>query len=77
MRQISPPSHSDDDPDRHLRCQEAMLWAFQDFITAATEAGWHEREVAAAMIDLADHHLLGMMENEKTSAIISLLRRIT
>lgn len=77
MREISPPTRSDDDPDRHVQCQEALLSAFQDLIAAATEAGWHEREVAVAMIDLADHHILGMMETEKTSAIIALIKRIT
>jgi hypothetical protein len=77
MRQISPPTNSDDDPDRHIRCQEALLSAFQDFLEAATEAGWNEREVAVAMIDLADHHILGMVEMEKTSAIVALIKRIT
>jgi tryptophan 2,3-dioxygenase len=77
MRQISPPTHSDDDPDRHVRCQEALLAAFQDVLAAATHAGWNEREVAVAMIDLADNHILGMAETDNTSAIIALVKRIT
>ncbi|MBY3151420.1 hypothetical protein HFO56_03330 [Rhizobium laguerreae] len=77
MRQISSPTHSDNAPDRHLVCQETLLLAFQDLIAAATDAGWNEREVAVAIIDLADNHLLGMVEMEKTSSIVAFINKIT
>lgn len=77
MREIGPPSRSDDDPDRHLKCQEALQFVFDDVLLAAQAAGWHEREVVAALIDLADNHLLGLREAQETSSIIAMIRRMT
>jgi hypothetical protein len=77
MRPISPPTRSDDDPDRHLSCQEAIQFAFEDFITTITKAGWREPEAVAAIIDMADNHLLGLCEAEETSSIIALIKRMT
>lgn len=76
MREISAPI-SDDDPDRHLSCQEALQLAFEDILTAAAAAGWSEREIVAALIDLADNHMIGLREMQETSAIIALIKRLT
>ena len=77
MLDISPPLHRDSEPDRHLSCQEALQSAFHEILAAACAAGWREREAAAALIELADNHLLAMCEVQKTSAIVVLIQRMT
>ncbi|GAB1584050.1 hypothetical protein PPNSA23_39930 [Phyllobacterium phragmitis] len=61
---IPPPKLPADDPDRCLECQEALEIAFQDLIERAVNAGWNEAEACNAIIELADHHALAMIEND-------------
>ncbi|WP_244520284.1 hypothetical protein [Agrobacterium fabrum] len=68
---------SDDDPDRHLRCQDALQVALRDLVNAAAEAGWSEREILLALADLVDNELLSLDANGSTQALIALLRRMT
>lgn len=77
MHDITRPFVSDDDPDRHLRCQDALQAAFRNLVGTATEAGWSEREILLAIAELADNHLLSLDANDKTDALIALLRRLT
>jgi hypothetical protein len=77
MREISPPQCSEDDPDRHLKCQEALRFTFNEIVEAARVAGWRERETVAALTDLADQYILSMCQIKGTSAIIEYLKRIT
>ncbi|YBV97120.1 hypothetical protein M1D80_09550 [Phyllobacteriaceae bacterium JZ32] len=70
---IPAPKRPEDDPDRRLECQEALEIAFQELITHAVKAGWNEAEACSAIIELADHHALAMIENdfvtEQTAAL--------
>jgi hypothetical protein len=77
MPDITRPFVSDDDPDRHIRCQDALQAAFRNLVGAATEAGWSEREILLAIAELADNQLLSLDANDNTDALIALLRRLT
>jgi len=77
MADIARPFVTDDDPDRYIRCQDALQAAFRDLVSAATDVGWSEREVLSAIADLAEDHLLAMDANANSSALIALLRRMT
>lgn len=61
---IPPPKRPAGDPDRFLECQESLEVAFQSLIARAVEAGWTEAETCAAVIELTDHHMLAMVEND-------------
>jgi DNA ligase D-like protein (predicted ligase) len=54
-----------DGPNRSLRCQSAMQIAFQNMAERAMAAGWREQEVAAALVDLADNHMLTFDSNQE------------
>lgn len=77
MPDIARPFVTDDDPDRHIRCQDALQRAFRDFVDAATSAGWSEHEVLLAIADLADNQLLSHEANDNTDALIALLKHMT
>jgi hypothetical protein len=77
MTEIAGPTISQDHPDRHILCQDAMHSAIQSVIAEAVGAGWCEREVAAAIIELADNHMLSVAANDETGALIQLLKRMT
>lgn len=63
MPYIPPPTLPPGDPDRHLKCQEAMDVALQEVALAAIKAGWDQQEVATALVELADAQVLAMIEN--------------
>ncbi|TXI03586.1 MAG: hypothetical protein E6Q76_13605 [Rhizobium sp.] len=77
MPDIARPFVTDDDPDRHLRCQDALQAAFRELVNAGTTAGWSEREIVLAIADLADSHLLSLKTNDNTDVLIALLKRMT
>jgi hypothetical protein len=54
-----------DDPDRSVRCQNAMQIAFQNMAERAMAAGWRDQEVAAALVDLAENHMLALGSNQE------------
>jgi hypothetical protein len=64
-----------DDPDRFLRCQEGMEDAFRTMAATATEAGWHAEEVAAALVELADNHMLSVLANRDLARDLADLRK--
>lgn len=74
MKRIFPPT-TDRHPDRFLQCQEAMAGAFSEVATAAVEAGWKPEEVASAMVELADHMMLGVIANRDLDQDLTILRR--
>jgi len=43
----------------------------QTMIARALSAGWDEAEICCAITSLADHHILGMLSNEKTAEEIA------
>lgn len=63
------------DPDRSLDCQFAIEIAFQDLIAKAVTGGWGEPESCAAIIALAENHVLGLAENALVDEKIGLLKR--
>lgn len=74
MTRIAPPT-TDSHRDSFLQCQEAMAGAFTDVALEAVEAGWKPEEVAAALVELADHLMLGMIANRNLGQDLSILRR--
>jgi len=74
MKRILPPT-TEKHPDRFLQCQEAMAGAISDVAMAAVEAGWKPEEVASAMVELADHMMLGMIANRDRDQDLTIIRR--
>ena len=74
MRNISKPFVTKDDPDRHIRCQDALQFAFRDLIEAAMAAGWSEREAIEAVADLADGHMQDFLARSDSAALVALLK---
>jgi hypothetical protein len=74
MNRIAAPE-TDKYPDRFLQCREAMAGAFVDVAMAAVKAGWKLEEVSAAMVELADHMMLGLIANRDLDRDLSILRR--
>ncbi|MBW6426017.1 hypothetical protein KX729_32085 [Rhizobium sp. XQZ8] len=58
MADVSAPKLPITHPDRHLSCQEAIDTAFHALASQTEDAGWRKEEVAAALVDLADCHML-------------------
>ena len=58
-------------PDRQLFCKEAIEEAFETVATLAGAAGWDGDEVAAALVSLADHHMMGRFANAKLGELIA------
>jgi hypothetical protein len=71
---ISGPSHSHSQQDRFLECEEDLETEFQALVWRAIKAGWDEGEACAAIASLADHHILAIDCNNRTSASIRKLR---
>lgn len=66
---------TDRHPDQFLQCQEAIADAFSDIALEVVRAGWNPEEVAPAMVELADHMMLGMIANRTSTQDLSILRR--
>jgi hypothetical protein len=75
MSDILPPPVPDDHPDRHVSCQFALHAAFAQVAARAASAGWSEREVAAALVDLADNHMLFLITMGELKAIVEAIRK--
>jgi|GEM_PF-5105834 hypothetical protein len=41
----------------------------------AVAVGWNEREVAAALVNLADNHVLGLTTTGEVEAIVAAIRK--
>ncbi|WP_160011491.1 hypothetical protein [Rhizobium sp. 18055] len=76
MREIYRPFVAGDDPDRDLRCQDAMQFAFDDLARASVAAGWSERESLEAMIGLAEERLRLMGANDDSKALLDVLKKM-
>lgn len=77
MSTISRPVVSADHPDRYANCQESLREVFQSVLDRAVAAGWGEPEVASAIVELAENHLLTTASRTETRAVIDIIRRIT
>lgn len=52
-----------------------MAGGFTNVAMAAVEAGWKPEDVAWAMVELADHMMLGVIANRDLDQDLSILRR--
>lgn len=77
MRTITAPYVALDDPDRPIRCQDALNAAVQELVGQATAVGWSDRETLAAIIEIADNSLLSLAANDDAEVLIALLKRMT
>lgn len=73
MKRIAPPSTSRH-PDRFLLCHEAVEDQVTDIALSAVNAGWQPEEVAAALVELADHMMQGMIANRDLEHDLAALR---
>jgi len=60
--------------DRFLQCEEALEADFQALVWKALKWGWDEGEACVAIASLADHHILALKCNDRTSASIRKLK---
>jgi hypothetical protein len=74
MPKFDPPFVEKDDPDRALRCQDAIHIQFRDFITDAVASGWGEDEVLLAILDLADNYVRMRAADGELEAMLALLK---
>lgn len=72
---IDAPRHGPDHPDRHIDCQKALERAFQILVEGAVNAGWTEAEAVAAIVELADAHVLAAGENAKLEQLLADIRK--
>ncbi|MDL2399853.1 hypothetical protein [Rhizobium mayense] len=75
MIDIPPPPVEQTDPDRYSWCKFALYSAFAEVAKRAVKAGWDEREVAAALVDLADRHMLDLITTGELEAIIEAIKK--
>ncbi|MDM9619048.1 hypothetical protein [Rhizobium sp. S96] len=76
MRDIYKPFVTADDPDRDIRCQDAMQFAFQDLVTASVASGWSERESLEAILYLAEDRLQVCVANDDSAALLDVLKKM-
>jgi hypothetical protein len=57
--------------DRHIDCQFALEDRFLSLIDDAALAGWTAADVAAAIVDLADNHILKLLAIDDTNRQIA------
>ncbi|MDO9418741.1 hypothetical protein [Pararhizobium sp.] len=48
--------------NRNIACENALESAFENLAAMAHGAGWSRQEVAAALLNLGDRHLLTLMD---------------
>lgn len=77
MTDVFPPDIPRDDPDRFIRCQEAMHIGFAAFVDRAVAVGWSADEVLTAIVELADNHALMLAANADLDAALDVLKRIS
>ncbi|WP_431321375.1 hypothetical protein [Rhizobium sp. YTU87027] len=76
MRDVYKPFVANDDPDRDIRCQDALQFAFRDLVAASAEAGWNEQEALEAIIALADDSLRRIGANDDAHTLLDMLRKM-
>jgi hypothetical protein len=76
MREIYRPFVTSDDPDRDLRCQDAIQFAFDDLAQASMAAGWTERESLEAILYLAEDRLRTLAANDDSKALLDILKKM-
>ncbi len=74
-RNIDPPFVTDDDPDRHVRCEDAIHSAIRALLEDAVRAGWSETETLRAIQSLASSILSERRGGSKAMRNVVPLRR--
>ena len=72
---IAAPKPETDISDRTLDCEFALEPAFQALAEAAERVGWRAEDVASALVNLADCHVLARAANADTDAMIERVRK--
>ncbi|MBP1842036.1 hypothetical protein J2046_000280 [Rhizobium petrolearium] len=75
MSSIPPPTVPPGNENRHLFCQMAVELPLQDIIEGAVKAGWDDKEVLAAIIEVADNLMLAAGANAELDALLMALKR--
>jgi hypothetical protein len=75
MLPISEPKVPINNPARQLQCQQAIEHAFQELAELAERSGWSGDEVTNALVDLANHRVLGRAANAEKDAMIERVRQ--
>lgn len=75
MSKIPPPTVPEKDPERFIRCQDALHVEFQELVDRAVSAGWRPGEVLVSLIELADNEVLMMEANAEVEAALKVLKR--
>jgi hypothetical protein len=76
MSNISKPFVTRDDPDRHIRCQDALQFAFAEILAAAVAAGWDEREALEALATLTENLMAESAAKNDAALLTGILRRM-
>lgn len=72
---VDPPRNGPEHLDRFIDCQEALEAGFQALVEEAVSAGWTEAEAVAAIVELADAHMLAAGENAKLEQLLADMRK--
>ena len=70
MLPISAPKVPINNPARRLQCQQAIEHVFEEVAEQAERSGWSGDEVASALIDLANRHILGRAAKAEKAAMV-------
>jgi phosphoribosyl-dephospho-CoA transferase len=65
MKEIHSPKTSPGNVERSQECEEALDIAFKELLERATAAGWQEVEIALALADIADAHVMDVAKRRK------------
>ncbi|NKL87370.1 hypothetical protein GFL98_31350 [Rhizobium leguminosarum bv. viciae] len=75
MDEIDPPDVPDDDPNRFIRCQDALHLAFAGFVDRAVASGWKPEEVLTTITELADNHALMLAAHGDLDGVLATFRK--
>ena len=73
--EIASPKQADRDAEQPLACELALSAAFQELAERGHAAGWSQDDVAAALLELAHHHLSAIIADRKTKLDIEAAAR--
>jgi hypothetical protein len=74
MERIKPPE-TKRHPDCFLQLREALANPFADVAISTLDDGWQPQEVIAALLELGDEMMLGMVASRDIEQDLSVLRR--
>ncbi|NYT30556.1 hypothetical protein [Rhizobium sp. WYCCWR 11128] len=75
MDEIYPPDVPSNDPDRFIRCQDALHLEFAALVDRSVAAGWRADEVLTTIVELADNHALMLAANADLEVALSILKK--